>query len=111
MSELFETAANLPQSLNRFKVLALYKFADFKDCAALKPELALFCCARGIRGTFILAPEGINGTVAGSPAAIEASSIRFASQTFAKAGFVNAEPQSSEVSSETCRTHWSSVRW
>ena len=71
MSELFETAANLPQSLNRFKVLALYKFADFKDCAELKPELALFCCARGIRGTFILAPEGINGTVAGTPTAID----------------------------------------
>lgn len=71
MSELFETAANLPESLNRFKVLALYKFADFKDCAELKSELALFCCARSIRGTFILAPEGINGTVAGSPAAID----------------------------------------
>jgi UPF0176 protein len=71
MSELFEIDASLPETLNRFKVLALYKFADFKDCAELKPELALFCCARGIRGTFILAPEGINGTVAGSPAAID----------------------------------------
>ncbi|WP_414649897.1 rhodanese-related sulfurtransferase [Devosia sp.] len=71
MIELEETAANLSERLNRFKVLALYKFADFKDCAALKPELAQFCCARGIRGTFILAPEGINGTVAGTPAAID----------------------------------------
>ncbi|MDB5539847.1 MAG: rhodanese protein [Devosia sp.] len=71
MIELQETSAYLPQGLNRFKVLALYKFADFKDCAALKPGLALFCCARKIRGTFILAPEGINGTVAGSPEAID----------------------------------------
>jgi len=71
MIEPQETAANLSERLNRFKVLALYKFADFKDCAELKPELALFCCARGIRGTFILAPEGINGTVAGSPGAID----------------------------------------
>lgn len=71
MSELLETVANLSERLNRFKVLALYKFADFKDCAVLKHELALFCCARGIRGTFILAPEGINGTVAGTPAAID----------------------------------------
>lgn len=71
MIELQETAANLTEGLNRFKVLALYKFANFKDCAALKPDLALFCCARNIRGTFILAPEGINGTVAGSPAAID----------------------------------------
>lgn len=71
MIEPQETAANLSERLNRFKVLALYKFADFKDCAVLKHELALFCCARGIRGTFILAPEGINGTVAGAPDAID----------------------------------------
>jgi UPF0176 protein len=62
--------SSLPQSPKPFKVLALYKFAELKDCAELKPELALFCCARKIRGTFILAPEGINGTVAGTPAAI-----------------------------------------
>ena len=30
------------------------------------------CCSRGIKGTLILAPEGINGTVAGTAAAIEA---------------------------------------
>jgi UPF0176 protein len=42
------------------------------DAEALKPELALYCCARKIRGTFILAPEGINGTVAGTPEAIDA---------------------------------------
>ncbi len=65
-------SASLQQSPGPFKVLALYKFADLADCAALKPELALFCCARGIRGTFILAPEGINGTVAGTPEAIDA---------------------------------------
>jgi len=55
-----------------YKVLAFYKFADLADCEALKPALAAFCCARKIRGTFILAPEGINGTVAGTPAAIDA---------------------------------------
>src|SRR6186997_2818807 len=64
-------ASNLPQSPKPFKVLALYKFAELTDCAELKPELALFCCARKIRGTFILAPEGINGTVAGTPDAID----------------------------------------
>jgi UPF0176 protein len=55
-----------------FKVLAFYRFADLPDCAELKPVLAQFCCARRIRGTFILAPEGINGTVAGTPEAIDA---------------------------------------
>lgn len=67
-----ESGANLPQSAALIKVAALYAFAPLPDCAALKPELALFCCARDIRGTLILAPEGINGTVAGAPDAIAA---------------------------------------
>ncbi|RYY10434.1 MAG: hypothetical protein EON55_16380, partial [Alphaproteobacteria bacterium] len=62
---------NLTQSPLPYKVLAFYKFADLPDCETIQPELALFCCARKIRGTFILAPEGINGTVAGSPDAID----------------------------------------
>jgi UPF0176 protein len=46
MSEPAEIAAKLPQTLNRFKVLALYKFVAMPDAEALRPELALFCCAR-----------------------------------------------------------------
>ena len=72
MPEPAEIAATLPHAMNRFKVLALYKFVSLPDAEALKPELATFCCARKIRGTFILAPEGINGTVAGRPEAIDA---------------------------------------
>jgi UPF0176 protein len=78
MSEPAEIAANLPQGVNRFKVLALYKFVALPDAETLKPELAQFCCARKIRGTFILAPEGINGTVAGTPEAIDALMAWFA---------------------------------
>ena len=52
-------------------VAALYKFTPFPDCAALKSPLATLCCAQGIKGTLLLAPEGINGTVAGSDEAIE----------------------------------------
>jgi len=63
--------ASLAETLSPFKVLAYFKFVPLPDCAALKPELAQFCCARRIRGTFILAPEGINGTVAGRPGAID----------------------------------------
>ena len=64
--------ANLPQADVPYKVMAIYKFADLSDAAAIQPVLAAFCCARGIRGTLILAPEGINGTVAGSAEAIDA---------------------------------------
>ena len=45
MSELFETDPSLPQPPGAFKVLALYKFVSLPDAEALKPELALFCCA------------------------------------------------------------------
>jgi len=36
----------------------------------LRAPLAAFCCGRGIKGTLLLAREGINGTVAGGEAAI-----------------------------------------
>jgi UPF0176 protein len=55
-----------------FLVAALYRFAAVPDPAALKQELAAFCCSQGIKGTLILSGEGINGTVAGLHAAIEA---------------------------------------
>ena len=38
----------------------------------LRAPLAAFCCGRGIKGTLLLAHEGINGTVAGSDEAIAA---------------------------------------
>ncbi len=75
--------ANLPDAAPPFKVMALYKFATLPDVEALKAPLAAFCCGRGIKGTLILAPEGINGTVAGTPAAIDAlADFLFASGPF-----------------------------
>ena len=53
-------------------VAALYKFADFPDCKQIQPSLLDFCLKQGIKGTLILAEEGINGTVAGSREAIDA---------------------------------------
>lgn len=64
--------ANLPQDPHPYKVMAVYKFAALPDAEELKPPLAEFCCGRGIKGTLILAPEGINGTVAGTHEAIDA---------------------------------------
>ncbi|HEY0032606.1 MAG TPA: rhodanese-related sulfurtransferase [Devosia sp.] len=63
---------NLPQANQPYKVMAIYKFADLPDAEAIQPLLAKACCASGIKGTLILAPEGINGTVAGTVAAIDA---------------------------------------
>ncbi|WP_295806272.1 rhodanese-related sulfurtransferase [uncultured Nitratireductor sp.] len=55
-----------------FRVAALYRFAALPDYETLRPQLAAFCCERGIRGTLLLAAEGINGTVAGRPEVIDA---------------------------------------
>ena len=53
------------------KVAALYRFASLPNWRDLQEPTAEFCMARGIRGTLLLAHEGINGTVAGSPDAID----------------------------------------
>lgn len=52
-------------------VAALYRFAPFDDPAALRGALVQCCDDAGIKGTLLLAPEGINGTVAGSRAGID----------------------------------------
>ena len=67
-----KSMSTLPQSHHPYKVMAVYKFAALPDAEALKAPLAEFCCGKGIKGTLILAPEGINGTVAGTPEAIDA---------------------------------------
>lgn len=51
-------------------VAALYQFTRFADYAAIQAPLAEACIAEGVKGTLLLAPEGINGTIAGSDAAI-----------------------------------------
>ncbi|MEM8537322.1 MAG: rhodanese-related sulfurtransferase [Pseudomonadota bacterium] len=55
-----------------YTVAALYHFTRFADPAALQPPLLALCKAQGIMGTLLLAPEGINGTVAGTRAGIDA---------------------------------------
>ena len=47
-------------------VAALYQFASFDDPAALQSPLLNLCKARTIKGTILLATEGINGTIAGA---------------------------------------------
>jgi len=48
------------------RVAALYQFTRFDDCAAIRQTLAEACGARAVKGTLLIAPEGINGTIAGS---------------------------------------------
>jgi UPF0176 protein len=46
-------------------VAALYRFTALEDYTALRAPLLALCEAQGIRGTLLLAHEGINGTIAG----------------------------------------------
>lgn len=55
-----------------FTVAALYRFAPFDDPAALREPLLALCQAQGVKGTLLLAREGINGTIAGSAAGVAA---------------------------------------
>lgn len=59
------TEADLP-----ICVAALYKFTPIDDCAKVRGSLASLCCAQGIKGTLLVAREGINGTIAGSDDAV-----------------------------------------
>ena len=52
------------------QVAALYRFVRLEDYENLRGPLLAFCEARGIRGTLLLAAEGINGTIAGTAQAI-----------------------------------------
>lgn len=56
---------------NDFVVAALYQFARFSDPASLRAPLLAVCKEAGTGGTLLLAPEGINGTIAGSRAGID----------------------------------------
>ncbi|MEY4055501.1 MAG: hypothetical protein RL519_836 [Pseudomonadota bacterium] len=53
-------------------VAALYQFTPFADHSALQAPLLDCCRAAGVKGTLLLAQEGINGTIAGSDAGIAA---------------------------------------
>jgi UPF0176 protein len=53
-----------------FTVAALYQFTALPDAAELKAPLETLCRELGIKGTLLLASEGINGTLAGRADAI-----------------------------------------
>jgi UPF0176 protein len=52
------------------RIAALYRFTRFDDPAALREPLLKLCKTQAVRGTLLLAHEGINGTIAGSNTAI-----------------------------------------
>jgi len=55
-----------------FTVAALYQFTRFDHPDALRPAMVDLCATHQIKGTLLVAREGINGTVAGSADGIAA---------------------------------------
>ena len=53
-----------------FKVAAFYQFTALPDFRALREPLRSICAGLGLKGSVLLAHEGINGTLAGDAAAI-----------------------------------------
>lgn len=56
----------------RYLTSALYKFVDLADFAQLRDPLYAVCLRNVVKGTLLLAPEGINGTIAGPAEGIAA---------------------------------------
>lgn len=59
--------------MSNFVVAALYHFTKFEDYKSLQAPLQAVCKANGVKGSLLLAYEGINGTIAGPRAGIDAA--------------------------------------
>ncbi len=62
--------------MSTYAVCALYRFVRLEDFEEMREPLRQFMLEHGIRGTLLLAREGINGTVAGPHEAIAALKAR-----------------------------------
>ncbi len=58
--------------MSTITVIALYKFVRLADFETIRGPLLAFCKKHEVKGTLLLAEEGINGTIAGSRAGIDA---------------------------------------
>ena len=63
-------ALNLALPSAPIRVAALYRFAAITDCAAVRDRLETLC-RPDVRGTLLVAHEGLNGTIAGPGASID----------------------------------------
>ena len=60
-------------------VAAFYRFAALTDRSALRRQLLVLAESEQVRGTILLAPEGVNGTIAGPDAGVAAVLARLRS--------------------------------
>lgn len=55
---------------DQYEIIAFYKFVHIDDCETFAPELKQQMIDRDVLGTILLADEGINGTISGTPESI-----------------------------------------
>ncbi len=55
-----------------YTIAALYHFTRFDDVPAIQEPLQAHCDAHGVKGSLLVAHEGINGTIAGTRRGIDA---------------------------------------
>lgn len=75
-------------------VVTFYQFVRLPDATDLRLPLLVLCQEQGLKGTILLAVEGINGTVAGTAAAI-AVLLTYLRE---KAGFADLEAKYAQAS-------------
>jgi UPF0176 protein len=85
--------------MSNVSVAALYKFVPMPARETLAPQLRERCSELGILGTLLLASEGINGTIAGTPEHIET----FLTELRAHPGLEDLEPKYSTVPEQPFR--------
>ena len=71
----FEMEKSLTKYLERpdpFVVATFYHFADLNNYLEMRSSITDFCNRHELKGVILLAPEGINSTIAGSRAGIDA---------------------------------------
>ncbi|OHV75520.1 rhodanese-related sulfurtransferase [Ensifer sp. LCM 4579] len=70
MNDTFKTPH--PETQGQFRVAALYHFVSFPRFAEFRGPLQVVCDENAVKGTLLIAREGINGTIAGSDEGIAA---------------------------------------
>ena len=73
---------------SKFTILSFYQFKQIKDFLIIKSRISDFCKFNKIKGTIIIAEEGINGTIAGT-----SQSIKNFQLEIKKIGFENFNPK------------------
>ena len=75
-----------------FNIQGFYKIKPIVNCSLHKEKVKTYLLSQSVKGTVILSPEGINGTIAGKKSNVD-SCIRFIKDKFSINTFVTGARQ------------------